>query len=391
MVTIRPAEPDDVERIIALRVQAFNINEHGQEAMRKDPRIDEVLVAVESGRRIVGTTRSIPMGHFFGGRSISAGGVSGVAVGAEARGKGVGSAMITEQLRLQRTRTPIASLYPATVPIYRNAGYGFGGIRTFWKARLDALPQGGPLDVVPFDDADIAEVNAAYEQLASGTNGLLQRSNEWWRKRIFSDWSNRTIYRYLVRENGSVTGWIVYALAAISGEAWRFNVDVRDLMWTTEAAGRTLLSLSSLHRSTGESMTWPGPPTEPLADLIAEDPIAVNDVFRWMLRLLDVPAAIEARGYPSLVEASVTISVRDPVFPENEGPWRIEVGGGQAKVFPAEHADATADVQTWASIWSSLHGARDAARLGGLTATAEALEALELIFGGPLPWLADFF
>jgi hypothetical protein len=30
-------------------------------------------------------------------------------------------------------------------------------------------------------------------------------------------------------------------------------------------------------------------------------------------------------------------------------------------------------------------------RIGGLEATPEAMEALELIFSGPLPWIADFF
>jgi hypothetical protein len=38
-----------------------------------------------------------------------------------------------------------------------------------------------------------------------------------------------------------------------------------------------------------------------------------------------------------------------------------------------------------------LHRARDAVRIGGLEATPEAIDALELIFGGPLPWIADFF
>jgi len=303
----------------------------------------------------------------------------------------VGTTMMGELLRELRQTVPISTLYPATVPIYRNAGYGFGGVRTFWKTRLDALPQLGSLDVAPFTDDDLDEVNEAYERFASGTNGLVRRSADWWRRRVFSDWENRVVYRYLVREGEEITGWIVYMLAKSKGDAWRMNVDVRDLMWTTPAAGKTLLSLAALHRSTGETMTWPGPPTDPLADLIAEDPIENDGSFRWMLRLLDVPGAIEARGYSPLIESSVTIAVRDPLFDENAGPWRIEVGGGQAKVLPAEQADATADVHALASIWSSMHRARDAARIGGLQATPEAIDALELIFGGPLPWIADFF
>ena len=144
MVTIRPATEDDVEQIIALRTQAFNINEHGREAMRKDPRVPEVRMAELDGR-VVGTARAIPFAHFYGGRAVEAAGISGVAVAAEARGRGVGAAMMREYLQELRPTFPISTLYPATVPIYRHAGYGFGGVRTFWKSRLDALPQAGAL------------------------------------------------------------------------------------------------------------------------------------------------------------------------------------------------------------------------------------------------------
>ena len=390
MVTIRPAALDDVERIIALRSQAFNSDEHGRDSMRKDPRIEEVRVAELDGK-VLGTVRVLSFAHFFGGRPVEAAGISGVAVTAEARGKGVGSTMMRELLRELRSTMPISSLYPATVPLYRNIGYGFGGVRTFWKSRLDALPQDGALSTTPFTDDDIDEVNDAYDRFAASTNGLVRRSADWWKRRVLTDGEDRTGFRYLVREGGEITGWIVYFLSKGTGDAWRMNVDVRDLIWTTPAAGKTLLSLAALHRSTGEMMNWPGPPTDPLADLIAEDPIENDGTFRWMLRLLDVPAAIEARGYSPLIESSVTIAVRDPLFDENAGPWRIEVGGGQAKVFPAEQADATVDVQALASIWSSMHRARDAVRIGGLQATPEAIDALELIFSGPLPWIADFF
>ncbi|HEV2685821.1 MAG TPA: GNAT family N-acetyltransferase, partial [Actinomycetota bacterium] len=108
MVTIRPATEKDVERIIALRTQAFNIDEHGRESMRKDPRVEEVRVAELDGK-VAGTTRAIPFAHFFGGRPVEAAGISGVAVAAEARGKGVGAAMMNELLRELRQAVPIST------------------------------------------------------------------------------------------------------------------------------------------------------------------------------------------------------------------------------------------------------------------------------------------
>jgi predicted acetyltransferase len=390
MTTYRPATTDDLERIVALKGQAFNIPEAGRRRELEDPRPEELRVA-EVGGEVAGTARAFPFAHFFGGRAVPATGISGVAVSAEARGTGVGSLIMRELMKELRSTTPISSLYPATVPIYRNVGYGFGGIRTFWKARLDSLPQERAVVVEAFTDEQAAEVNEAYERFASTTNGLIRRDERWWRRRVFSDWHDRSVYRYLVRENGTVTGWIVYVLESATGDAWRSNVAARDLVWSTPAAGRALLSVASLHRSTSSEITWPGPPSEPLADLIGEDPVETQGTFRWMLRLLDVPAAIESRGYHPHVEAAVTVAVRDPLLPENAGPWRIEVSGGQAKVLPGDAPDATVDVQTLASIWSSLHRARDAARAGGLDATQDAIDALELIFAGPLPWLADFY
>jgi predicted acetyltransferase len=391
MITIRPAQTDDVARIVALKAQAFNVNEIGQERERTNPNLDELRVAEIDGK-VVGTARAIPFGHFYGGRAIDAAGISGVAVAAEARGKGVASAMMRELLAELKTRVPISSLYPATVPLYRRLGYGFGGVRTFWKARLDTLPQTAGVSLEPFTERDVPSINTAYERFALGTNGLVRRSDEWWQRRVLTDWNDKTQYRYMVREGGEVTGWIVYTLEHAGADAWVSKITARDMHWATPGAGNALLSLAALHRSTSESITWAGPPTDPVADLLEEDRVESAETFRWMLRLLDVPGAIEARGYSRLIDAAATIAVIDPLFPENAGPWRIEVKDGQAKVLPsAEPAEATADVQTWAGIWASFLRARDAVRQGGLRATGDAIEALDAIFGGPLPWIADFF
>src|SRR5258706_11580677 len=112
MVTIRPATLDDVDRVIALRTQAFNIDEQGRDSMRKDPRVDEVRVAELDGK-VAGTARAIPFAHFFGGRPVEAAGISGVAVAAEGRGKGVGTTLMRELLRELRPAVPISTLYPA--------------------------------------------------------------------------------------------------------------------------------------------------------------------------------------------------------------------------------------------------------------------------------------
>jgi predicted acetyltransferase len=296
-----------------------------------------------------------------------------------------------EVLAEQRANgTAISSLYPATVPLYHQMGYGFGGVRTFWRARLDHLPDDRSTRTEPFDDGAVEELDAAYRAIARDTNGLVERTPDWWRARVLRDDDNEPRYRYLVREDGRITGWIVYKLTSQS-DSWRSMVTCRDLFWTTPRAAAALLSLAALHRSTSEKIEWTGPPVETLGDLTREDVAENSHAFRYMIRLLDVPAAFEARGYHPLVETEFTIGVDDPLFADNAGPWRVRVSGGGAKVAPADDAEARATVQTWASIWSSLLSPRDAVRQGRLQASERALDALTLAFAGPIPWIADFY
>lgn len=389
MSEFRTATMDDVDRVLALEAQAFNISASATESRRKRV-VPEQISVLEDGGRIVGSLRALPFAHFFGGRPVRAAGISGVAVAADARGAGVGRQMMRERLAsLRADGVSISSLYPATVPLYRQMGYGFGGVRTDWRARLDALPSAGGLRVEEFDHGAIEELDVVYRAIARETNGLLERDQKWWRTRVLSD-DDGTQYRYLVREDGAVTGWIAYQLRSSKND-WRSTVGCRDLFWSTPRTAEALLSLAAHHRSTSTAITWVGPPVEVLGDLTREDVVEHEHAFRYMIRLLDVPAALEARGYSPVVEAEVTLGVEDPLFTENTGPWRVRVSGGSAKVAPAEAAEARADVQTWASIWTSHQSARDAARMGRLTASERALDTLGSVFAGPSPWIADFY
>jgi predicted acetyltransferase len=285
----------------------------------------------------------------------------------------------------------ISTLYPATVSLYRACGYGFGSVFAEWSVALKDLPRapGAPgVSIEPFEDG--AAVDECYQAFASQRNGLPARHPEWWKTRVLFS-HDTPQYRYLVRENGAVTGWIVYTIAATNTDGWRNRINARDLFWTTPAAARTLLSLLSHHRSTVETLGWVGPPVEPLADLFDEDRPELKSTFRSMIRLVDVPAAFERRGYDPHVSANVTIGVDDPFFAENAGPWEIAVSNGSAKVVTATNAAARAGASTWASIWAAELLPVDAARQGRLEATDAALAELTAMFAGPAPWTGDFY
>ena len=113
-----------------------------------------------------------------------------------------------------------------------------------------------------------------------------------------------------------------------------------------------------------------------------------------MLRVLDVPGALRARGWP-VTDADAVIAVDDPLYPENAGPWALSVRGGEATVEPAVASDAVASrpipIGTFSSMFTGFLRVPDAVRLGVLDRDDPAVPALVQLLSGPDPWDPFFF
>ena len=389
-IEIRPLREDERDTMVALSSQAFNV---APSRIREAPAwpadlargaiVDDELVAMLRTHRI---------GHYFGGRAVPALGIGGVSVAAHARGKRVAEAMMIETLREFRETHPISMLYPATVPLYRRCGYEYAGYRIQFKVRLDALPRTGRgPEVLPWTTDDQEGVEACYRSWAATTAGAVDRPAWWWRDRILHESPDQPLYRYVVREDGAVTGYAIYTQEKNSEAAWGFDIECRDLVWSTASAAEALIAFAGRHRSTGYNLLWAGGAEDPLMNVLPEQDAEHVFSFRQMLRLVDVPAAFEARGYPAPIEAAVELQVHDPAFGWNDAGWRIEVSGGAAKVGSAPSARATVDVATLGAMFSGMLSARDARRLGKLDASDEDVSTLDAMLAGPAPFVNDWF
>jgi hypothetical protein len=54
----------------------------------------------------------------------------------------------------------------------------------------------------------------------------------------------------------------------------------------------------------------------------------------WMLRVVDAPAAVTARGFHPAVSLSVPLVIVDDVRPANSGSWQLIVAGGRGHLDP---------------------------------------------------------
>lgn len=391
MTEFRPVAREEYDDFFTFGRRAFPmISESDRDARRHQFRPEDTR-AIFEGDTMKARLLGFPLGHHLGGRVVRAIGIAGVAVDPTSRGRGLGTRLM--RLTQQQARSegiPLASLYPATQPLYRSLGYGDAFHRTAFKAPLEKLPQARDLDasVEVMREEDEPDLKHAYSGFARTQAGALFRDDHWWTSRVFDP--KQASQRYLVREGDKITGWILFEFRP-EGNDWRQRLDSRELVFTTPAAGRALLSFASLHRSTCSSLHWTGPIDEPLQGLQHDHSIELEWTMRAMARILDVPAALTARGYPEALDAEVSLEVEDPHFPENGGPWRFAVSKGSGTAEEATSANARCSIQALSSMFTGMLHPADARRVGGLDADDSTVDRLGAIFAGPTPWLSDFF
>jgi predicted acetyltransferase len=130
---------------------------------------------------------------------------------------------------------------------------------------------------------------------------------------------------------------------------------------------------------------WSAPPQDPVSLLLPEAQVTTGMRYLWMLRVLDVVRAFEARGYPP-VDADVTFAAEDPRYAGNTGGWQLRVVSGSATVEPARASTRPIPIGALSAMYSGFLRADDAVALGFLDGDDPAVRALRTLFAGPDPW-----
>lgn len=390
---VRLLREEERQRMRALTAQAFALPEH-RFAMHMSTPLEEVRVLAVNGN-LQGLLRVERIGQFFGRQSIPSAAISLVLVAVEGRGRGLGKLLVREVLsELRRDGVALSTLYPAGVGLYRCLGYEFAGAWTRYQLPMSAIPRKrGFGEVEPWDEDSLGEIMACYQGQAVLGSGLCDRTERWWRRRVVGCAGDPPVYRWLVRRDGVVSGYAIYTQEPqLSGSSYAYSLVCRDLVWHDAEAARALLRAAGSHHGLGLTFSWPGPIEEPLYGFIDAEEIKVQDSAHWMTRLVDVRRALELRAYPPELEASVELVVVDGVLPDNQGPIRLQVSGGHARISHARDATMSVDVGALAAMYTGWWPAREAARAGRLVqATSEQIRTLEQIFSGPTPWMLDRF
>jgi predicted acetyltransferase len=327
------------------------------------------------------------------GGTVPASGLTWVAVHPAHRRRGLLTSMIADHFARSRSRgEAVSTLEAAETAIYQRFGYGLAA--PTYSAQL---PRGiafrdveGAADLrVTIEDADFARHLPIIEQVTARDTrpGAVVRfpapmlaahfqDPEQWRE----GWERK---RFIIVHDDQGPAAFALFQRKLAFEDSQANGRGETDTWaaTTAASAHRMWSVLGdldLMKGFGVAGIALDDPLVTLASDVRELHLRFRDQL-W-LRILNVPAALEARTYSADVD--VTIDVDDSLVAENSHSWRVKVEGGKARVTRTER-DAPADMRI---------GIQDlsAAYLGGVSLDSLAAAGLvSEVVPGPVALLSQ--
>jgi predicted acetyltransferase len=393
---MRPAtleEFDDFDRAV---LAAFHreVTEEERVAFRRTDEPERSLAWFDDGRIVAGTsiyTRQVTVP----GAIVPCAAVTAVGVMPTHRRRGLLTAMMRRQLEeIRAAGEPVAALWASEGSIYGRFGYGIAARNAHLTAhrpaaRLAAPPPAGDPSRAGRAADHVEHMRAVYERIRGERPGMLDRPGRWWEARLHDPEADRKGAQPL-QALAVPDGYALYAVRTDRDEEGPAGeVTIRELVAATPAA-RALLWDFLLDQDLTRKITWSlAPADEPLWMLVT-DPFAVRLVLEpslWV-RLVDVPAALSARGYAA--DPDVVLDLSDAFCPWNAGRYRL--AGGHCEPTHAE-PDLALDASTLGAAYLGGTLLADLAAAGRVTelrpgALARASAAFR---ADVVPWCPEIF
>lgn len=325
--------------------------EQRAERMRLEEPLEWTLAAFDGGV-LASKMTTLPFVISWNGREVGCGGVAGVTTLPTHRRRGYLRELMRRAFATMRdAKQPVAMLWASMAAIYQRFGYGAGWTnRTYrFDPRLlrfvDEIPVNGRVRLVKDLDATKA-IAGAYAQFAAQRMLMLRRDREvirgepWWTEQ-FRRWRPEMPPRLVAvyEEGDDVLGYAIYDVEQHSD--WQPGPDqeviVGELVWLQPAAHRALIRYLTSY-DLARTITIEHVPVDDPLFFQAQEPRLLNATAGdgSLLRIVDVQAALEARGYDQ--DGHLVLNIDDELCPWNSGVWQITVEASSARV-----ARSTAD------------------------------------------------
>lgn len=363
------------------------------------------VLGVYDGTRVVGGGAAFSFQMTVpGGAAVPTAGVTMVGVMPTHRRQGALRKLMARQLAdVRAAGEPLAALWASEGSIYQHFGYGLATLNGSIDVGRDRAvlrrdpPGGGSVQLMEGADALPAMVQI-YDTVRQATPGFYVRTPAWWEVFIadpeFRRRGTGRKFHAIYSRDGRPCGYVAYRIKGEWNDTGPANtLFVVELMAVDAEATQRLwryvfgVDLMSTIRSRL------GPADHPLLLLVTEPrrlQLRVGDGM-W-LRVVDVPAALEARRYGA--DGSIVLEVSDEFMPEVEGRWRLTVANGRGRAeLTRDSIDLGLEIQDLGALYMgafSLASLGRAGRTVELTAGARA-RADAMFASTALSWCPEVF
>lgn len=389
---VRPYQADDDADLYRLNRLAFGGSREpsGPDAYWSAQPGWSGLVAEHDGG-LVGSIKVREYRQFFGGVAVPMGGVANVAVHPHARGLGVASAMLDAVLPHMRERGQVISaLYPSVPALYRGRGWEQTGDyqrATLSPELLALLPKPASRPRLRrAAEEDLPALHDAYLGVASTVDGMLDRATESFQPEQILELDVADI---VPGPDGSVLGYLA-AERPDGAKLVCHDLIARDrdtALGLLANLGRWTGILTEISLRIVDPAWW---------QLLVNLPV-VHEVNNhpWMLRVVDLPAAVDARGWPAaehLTSFAVDLDITDEHAPWQAGRHRLVVDGGKVTCEPGGTGAVRLRARALGPWYAGSADTTMLRRAGLLDADPADARLLDVLTGAPHPCrMADSF
>jgi predicted acetyltransferase len=356
---LRSVDRSEAESFVRLVYQAFGSVPDADSLARACERFEpDFAIGVYEQGRIVATASAYPLEMTLPagpGRTLptlAIPGVTAVGVAPTHRRQGLLTRMMNHQLADLRDRGyPVAALLASESIIYGRFGYGWA---TSYQSLViesdrDAFRPDVPADTGRMRILEPDEAGKLLPLVHDGARhlrpGELIRNARWWDNHLKDPEKERgggeaRMYAAHESASGEADGWVSYRYGK---QDWpegiaRHQVEVDDLV-AAEPAVPAALWRFVLDLDLVEEVKAPNRPLdEPLRWMLA-DPrrLRTTEVADHLwLRILDIPAALAARGYPAAERLVIEVTAADP---SAAGRFVLETGPESGACRPAKRGE----------------------------------------------------
>ncbi|MDH3426649.1 MAG: GNAT family N-acetyltransferase [Acidimicrobiia bacterium] len=402
---VRKVEPDERDQWNEVLSRTFQSDptDDWKEVLGKHFEWDRSM-GVFVGDEVVGTGGAFTLRFQVPGGEVAAGGLTVITVSPTHRRQGALTDMIRHHFDdVAAHQEPMSALWASESSIYGRFGYGQATRALHLKmdtAKIEFIDPVAPSGQIRHIDLDQARkvLPSLYEQ-ATIRPGMFSRDADFWELEIFRDhegsrggWSAN---RWAVYERDGISqGYLRYRQKpnwtddgfndgeAFVGELITLDQDAYRALWNFVLNLDLTVTVSASIRPIDEPLRW-----------MVEDPrrIVTSSSEALWLRLLDVPACLEARRYPQ--SGRLVLEVTDEFLPQRSGRFELSGGPQEAHCVPTDaEADVTLETNDLASLYLGDAEVAALAFAGRLRGSEESLRLLAAMFRWhEPPWCTSVF